>query len=83
MPTPKTSMPVSPPSENCSPSRLTRAKALSSPNYSNSSLGEIAVSTSGASTIFDFGEWKSEVASRKNPDGTISFVTTAPRRYGF
>jgi len=36
------------------------------------------VSTSGNSTIFDFGEWKSEVASRKNPDGTISFVTIAP-----
>jgi CubicO group peptidase (beta-lactamase class C family) len=36
--------------------------------YANSSLGEITVSTSGASTMFDFGEWKSEVASRKNPD---------------
>ena len=34
--------------------------------------------TSGPSTIFDFGEWKSEVASRKNPDGTISFITTVP-----
>jgi hypothetical protein len=28
--------------------------------------------------VFDFGEWKSEVGSRKNPDGTISFITTAP-----
>ena len=28
--------------------------------------------------MFDFGEWKSEVASRKNPDGTISFITVAP-----
>jgi hypothetical protein len=36
------------------------------------------VSTSGPSTIFDFGEWKSEMASRKNPDGTISFITIAP-----
>ena len=27
---------------------------------------------------FDFGEWKSEVASRRNPDGTVSFLTTAP-----
>jgi hypothetical protein len=42
------------------------------------SLGEIAVSTSGPSTIFDFGEWKSEMASRKNPDGTISFITIVP-----
>lgn len=44
-------------------------------HYINASLGEITVSTSGTSTIFDFGEWKSEVASRKNPDGTVSFIT--------
>jgi CubicO group peptidase (beta-lactamase class C family) len=52
-------------------------------HYANASLGEITVSTSGASTIFDFGEWKSEVASRKNPDGTISFITTVPGALGF
>jgi CubicO group peptidase (beta-lactamase class C family) len=51
--------------------------------YANSSLGEITISTSGASTIFDFGEWKSEVASRKNPDGTMSFITIAPGAKGF
>jgi CubicO group peptidase (beta-lactamase class C family) len=51
-------------------------------HYANSSLGEIAVSRSGASTMFDFGEWKSEVASRKNPDGTISFITIAPGASG-
>jgi CubicO group peptidase (beta-lactamase class C family) len=47
-------------------------------HYSNASLGEVAVSTSGPATVFDFGEWKSEVASRKNPDGTISFITIEP-----
>jgi CubicO group peptidase (beta-lactamase class C family) len=46
--------------------------------YANAALGEIAVSQSGAATIFDFGEWKSEVASKKNPDGSISFVTIEP-----
>jgi hypothetical protein len=51
-------------------------------HYANPSLGEIAVSTSGASTMFDFGEWKSEVASRKNPDGTISFITIVPGLIG-
>jgi len=51
-------------------------------HYANSSLGEIAVSSSGASTIFDFGEWKSEVGSRKNPDGTVSFITTVPGAMG-
>jgi len=52
-------------------------------HYANALLGEITVSTSGAPTIFDFGEWKSEVASRKNPDGTISFITTVPGELGF
>jgi CubicO group peptidase (beta-lactamase class C family) len=51
-------------------------------HYSNASLGNIDVSTSGSSTIFDFGEWKSEVASRKNPDGTISFITIVPGLIG-
>jgi CubicO group peptidase (beta-lactamase class C family) len=50
--------------------------------YSNASLGDIAVSTPDAATVFDFGEWKSEVATRKNPDGTISFITTAPGMIG-
>ena len=54
--------------------------------YANPALGEIAVSragSAGSATVFDFGEWKSEVASRKNPDGTISFLTTAPGISGF
>ncbi len=46
--------------------------------YANPALGEIVVSKKGAATIFDFGEWSSEVASRKNPDGTISFITIVP-----
>jgi CubicO group peptidase (beta-lactamase class C family) len=52
-------------------------------HYANASLGNITVSTSGASTIFDFAEWKSEVASRKNPDGSISFITIVPGELGF
>ncbi|HZF52699.1 MAG TPA: serine hydrolase domain-containing protein [Polyangiaceae bacterium] len=47
------------------------------PRYANASLGELVV-TRAAATVFDFGEWKSEVGSRKNPDGSISFLTTAP-----
>ena len=46
--------------------------------YSNDALGKVTVSRAGAATVFDFGEWKSEVASRKNPDGTISFLTIVP-----
>ncbi len=47
-------------------------------HYANGALGEIAVSHAGKATVFDFGEWKSEVASRHNPDGSVSFITTAP-----
>jgi CubicO group peptidase (beta-lactamase class C family) len=46
--------------------------------YANDALGGIMVGRDGAATIFDFGEWKSEVASRRNPDGTVSFLTIAP-----
>jgi CubicO group peptidase (beta-lactamase class C family) len=51
--------------------------------YASDALGEIAVTRKGQATIFDFGEWKSEVASRKNPDGSISFITTRPGASGF
>ena len=39
---------------------------------------ERTVSLNGDKTSFDFGEWHSEMASKKNPDGTISFITIAP-----
>jgi CubicO group peptidase (beta-lactamase class C family) len=45
------------------------------PHYRNAALGDIGVSRAGAETWFDFGEWKSPVASRKNDDGSLSFVT--------
>ena len=38
---------------------------------------------SGPKTVFDFGEWQSEVASRRNPDGTTSFITISPGVNGF
>lgn len=46
--------------------------------YRNEALGEVAVGQEGGATTFDFGEWKSEVASRRNADGSSSFVTIAP-----
>jgi hypothetical protein len=53
------------------------------PRYTNPALGEIAVHRGGGHTVFDFGEWKSDMASRKNPDGTISFITIVPGIQGF
>lgn len=61
----------------------TNESAKLAKHYANSSLGEITVGSSGTSTVFDFGEWKSEVGTRKNPDGTISFITTVPGEMGF
>jgi CubicO group peptidase (beta-lactamase class C family) len=46
--------------------------------YSNEALGDIRVIRDGGKTIFDFGEWKSEVASRREPDGSLTFVTITP-----
>jgi len=46
-------------------------------------LGELTVLNQDGVTIFDFGEWKSKVASRKNDDGTISFITIDPTNNGF
>lgn len=50
--------------------------------YVNDALGRITVDRRGSATVFDFDEWKSEMASRRNPDGTISFVTIAPGMSG-
>ncbi len=52
-------------------------------HYWNASLGDIDVSMASGKTYFDFGEWKSEVATKKNPDGTLSFVTIVPGMEGF
>jgi CubicO group peptidase (beta-lactamase class C family) len=52
-------------------------------HYGNDALGDITVSQNQGATVFDFGEWRSEVASRKNPDGTVSFITTVPGLNGF
>jgi CubicO group peptidase (beta-lactamase class C family) len=51
--------------------------------YRNESLGEIKVSEKDGKTIFDFGEFKSEVATLKNPDGTTSFQTIVTGLTGF
>lgn len=51
--------------------------------YRNAELGDIKVSRAGATTWFDFGGWKSEVASRASDDGTTSLVTIAPGASGF
>jgi CubicO group peptidase (beta-lactamase class C family) len=52
-------------------------------HYSSKELGDLAVSSENGTTTFDLGEWKSKVASRKNDDGTTSFITIDPGTDGF
>ena len=58
------------------------AAAKLAAHYRNAALGDVAVRHDGAKTIFDVGGWRSEVASRKNDDGTLSFVTIDPGEGG-
>ena len=51
--------------------------------YSSPALGELTVVRDAGATTFDFGDWKSKVASRKNDDGTVSFITTDSTNVGF
>ncbi|HEX5041273.1 MAG TPA: serine hydrolase domain-containing protein [Candidatus Polarisedimenticolaceae bacterium] len=51
--------------------------------YSSKELGEVKIVKEGGATVFDTGEWKSAVASRKNDDGTVSFITIEPAVAGF
>jgi CubicO group peptidase (beta-lactamase class C family) len=58
------------------------ASALAA-HYTNAELGHIDVSTDAQGLVFDFGAWKSHMASRKYPDGTISLITIDPGEGGF
>jgi CubicO group peptidase (beta-lactamase class C family) len=51
--------------------------------YVSTGLGELNVRKEQGAVIFDVGEWRSTVASRKNDDGTISFITIDPTISGF
>jgi CubicO group peptidase (beta-lactamase class C family) len=52
-------------------------------HFHNDTLGDIDVRRDGSRTVFDFGEFRSEVGSRKNADGSISFRTIDPGVSGF
>ena len=47
-------------------------------SYSSPELGHLTVRRSGRDVVFDFGAWNTVVSSRKNQDGTTSFVATSP-----
>jgi CubicO group peptidase (beta-lactamase class C family) len=51
--------------------------------YLSPELGALRVRPQDGATIFDFGTWWSTVASRKNDDGTTSFIAIDPGVPGF
>jgi hypothetical protein len=51
-------------------------------HYRSDALGSLTVRTQGTRTVFDLGEWNTAMGSRKNEDGTLSFITIDPGREG-
>jgi len=47
-------------------------------SYASVALGEVTVHRTDGKLVLDFGEWKTEVASRENADGTVSLVMISP-----
>lgn len=64
------------------PADATEASKLAG-RYRNDALGEIEVLRDGPRILFDFGEFSSEIASRVNPDGSVSLLTIDPGIDGF
>lgn len=52
------------------------------PAYVNADLGRITVDRSGPTPVFRFTTFSAPMASRRNQDGTISFVTATPDALG-
>ncbi len=51
--------------------------------YRNAELGDLEIRREQGVTVFDFGGWDSEIATRKEQDGTLTFVTISPGADGF
>jgi CubicO group peptidase (beta-lactamase class C family) len=64
------------------PADTAAVRALSS-HYKNDALGALDVIRQGDEVKFNFGEWRSNVTTQKNEDGTISFITIDPGMMGF
>jgi CubicO group peptidase (beta-lactamase class C family) len=51
--------------------------------YRSTELGDLRVSRKGSTVWFDFGDWRSEMASRRDAEGTVSLVTISPGMNGW
>jgi CubicO group peptidase (beta-lactamase class C family) len=59
------------------------AAARLASRYLSAELGALDVRRDGDSLWFDFGGWRSEMASRQDGDGGVTFVTVSPGEEGF
>jgi CubicO group peptidase (beta-lactamase class C family) len=59
------------------------ASAQLAHRYRSTALGELAVRRSGGRVLFQFSGWRSHVGTRRNDDGTMSFITIDPGVDGF
>jgi hypothetical protein len=51
-------------------------------SYRNAALGDLVVHPGNDEVVFQFGGWKSRMATKVNPDGTTSFVSIEPAEFG-
>jgi len=58
------------------------AVAALAPAYRNTALGDLAVAKREDGLVFDFGEWRTDMASRTNADGSLSFYSITPGMSG-
>jgi len=58
------------------------ASAQLASSYHEPSLGDLRVLRKGSGVTFALARWSSPVATRKNPDGSTSFMTIAPGIFG-
>ena len=52
-------------------------------SYRNPALGEIVLRRERNHAVFDFGGWHSDMASRQDEDGNLTFVSISPGAQGF
>jgi len=52
-------------------------------SYRNAVLGDVVVHPGANEVVFQFGAWKSQMASKRNLDGTTSFISIVPGVRGF
>jgi len=60
-----------------------KAAAKLAPRYRSAELGRLEVRHEGSAIGFDFGGWGSEVATRRDQEGRITFVTISPGEDGY